>query len=94
MAKGTKRYKVMEQYVTYGLIADSILFVVYLLFAARNILFFKLLTAALILGLSGLCLWILFVNNALTRQRSLWMTCGASAIVVCLLVSLITNFPG
>ena len=94
MAKGTKRYKVIEQYVTYGLIAECFLFVVYLLFAAQNILFFKFLTATLIFCLSGLCLWVLFVNNELTRQRSLWMTCGASAIIVCLFVSLITNFPG
>ena len=94
MAKGSNRYKIVEQYVTYGLIADGAVFLLYLLFAALGIPFLKFLTAVSILGLSCLCLWVLFVNHELTRRRSLWMTCSAVAIVICLFVSLITNFPG
>lgn len=94
MAKKSKRYKILEQYMTYGLFADGVVFLLYLLFAALGVPFLKFLTAILVLGLSGLCLWVLYVNRELTRRRSLWMTCGAVAIVICLCVSLITKFPG
>ena len=94
MAKHSDRYRMVEQYVTYGLIADAVAFGLYLLFAALGIPFLKFLTAVLILGLSCLCLWTLFVNHELTRRRSLWMTCSAIAIIVCLLVSIITKIPG
>lgn len=94
MAKRSKRYKVLEQYMTYGLIADGALFALYLLFAALGVPFLKFLTAILILGLSGLCLVVLYLNRELFRRRSLWMTCSAAAILICLFVSLITKFPG
>lgn len=94
MAKVSNRYKVVEQYMTYGLIADGAVFLLYLLFAALGIPFLKFLTAVLVLGLSCLCLWVLFVNHELTRRRSLWMTCSAAAIIVCLFVSIITKIPG
>ena len=94
MAKDPKRFQLLEQYVTYGLIADTVLFVLYLLFAGLGVIFLKVLLALLILGLSSLCLAVLYLNGELLRQRSLWMTCGAAAIILCLVVSLIANYPG
>ena len=35
MAKGSNRYKIVEQYVTYGLIADGAVFLLYLLFFSK-----------------------------------------------------------
>lgn len=94
MAKRSNRYRSMERYMTYALIADSAVFMLYLLFAGLGIPLLKFLTAVLILGLSTLCLVVLYLNRELFRQRSLWMTCSAAAILICLFVSLITKFPG
>ena len=94
MSKRSSRYRILEQYLTYGLIADGVAFVLYLIVAALQIPFLKFLTAVVVFGLSGLCLVALYINRELTRRRSLWMTCGAAAMLVCLFVSLITKIPG
>lgn len=93
MAKRRNRYQQLDRYMTYALIADAILFLLFLLFAGSGILWGKILTALVAIGISSLCLYVLYVNNELLRQRSLWMSVGAAAIILCTLVSLILNFP-
>lgn len=93
MAKRRDRYQKLERYMTYALVADGILFVIFLFFAGFGVLWGKVLTALLAIGISGFCLYILYVSRELLRQRSLWMSVSAAAIILCTLFSLILNFP-
>ena len=93
MAKNNNRYKEMDALMTKVLIADAGIFVLYLLFSGLGIVFLKVVFAILGLGLSGLCLAFLYLTKELLRKRSLWMTAGAAAVIICILVSLIANYP-
>ena len=93
MRKDAKRYRQMEQFMIRLLVADGALFLLYLLFAGLGIGFAKVLTALLVAGLSMASLGMLSVNKELLRRRSLWMTAAAAGLLMCLLVSLIVNFP-
>ena len=93
MARKPNRYKEMERYMTYALCADAAVFILYLIVAGNGIIWLKVILTILCLGLSGLLLWFLYTTKELLRQRSLWITAGAAAIAVCLLFSLILNFP-
>ena len=93
MAEKKNRYQVMEQYMTYALIADAVLFVLYLLFAGLGIVWLKVTLAVVAIVLSVLILGYLYMTKELLKPRSLWMSAAAAAVVVCLLFSLILNFP-
>lgn len=93
MAAKPNRYKEMERYMTYALLADTVAFILYLIVAGNGIIWLKVILTLICLGISGLLLWFLYTTRELLRQRSLWITTGAAAIVVCLLFSLILNFP-
>ncbi len=93
MARNNKRYRIMEQYMTCGLIADAGLFGLYLLCAGLGVIWLKVLLSIAIIGISGLCLGFLYLSKEILRPRSLWMSTAAAAIFVCLVVSLLTNFP-
>lgn len=93
MARKPNRYKEMERYMTYALCADAGIFILYLLFAGFGIVWLKVIFALAGLALSGALLWFLYTTKELLRQRSFWITTGAAAIIVCLLFSLILNFP-
>ncbi len=88
-----QRYKQMQMYMLCGLIADVGLFLLYLIFAGFGIIWLKVITAILVILLSLACLAFLYVSKELLRPRSLWMSVAASAIVVCLLFSLVLRFP-
>ena len=93
MERTPNRYKEMERYMTIGLCSDTLIFFFYLLAAGNGVIWLKILLSLFGFGLSGLILWVLYTSHELTRQRSLWITTGAAAIAVCLLFSLILNFP-
>ena len=93
MAEKNQRYKILERFMTIALCVDTVLFVFYLITAGNGIVWLKVILTLLCLGISGLILWILYTSKELFRQRSLWITTGAFAIVVCLLFSLLLNFP-
>ena len=93
MADKTRRYKVMERYMTIALCVDAVLFFFYLIAAGNGVIWLKVILTLLCLGTSGLLLWFLYATKELLRQRSLWITTGAAAIAVCLLFSLLLNFP-
>lgn len=93
MANKPNRYKVMERYMTYGILADTAIFIFYLIAAGNGIGWLKVILALIGLGLSGLILWILYSSKELLKPRSLWITAGAGAIAVCILFSLLLNFP-
>ena len=93
MDENQKRYKELELYLTYALIANAVLFIVYLIIAGCGIIWFKVITAFGSLALSALILRCLHINNELLRQRSLWITVGGASIFLCTLLSLILNYP-
>ena len=93
MANRPMRYRELQQYLTYALIAQLILFVLYLIFAGVGIIWLKVVLAIVLFLLAGGTLTILFLRKELMRHRSLWMTAGALAVIICLLLSLILNYP-
>ena len=93
MAQKPNRYKIMERYMTFALCLDAILFILYMIVAGNGIIWLKVILTLLCLALSGALLWFLYVTRELLRQRSLWITVGAGAIAICLLFSLLLNFP-
>ena len=93
MANKPNRYKQMERYMTFALCIDTAEFILYMIFAGLGIVWLKVIFAIVCLVLSSYLLWLLYASKELLRQRSLWITTGAAAIAVCLLFSLILNFP-
>ena len=91
--KRQNRYKVMERYMTYTLIGDAALFVLYLIFAATGVIWLKVITAIFAILISLGCLAFLYLSQELLRKRSFWMTTAAAAVLICTLMSLILNFP-
>lgn len=87
------RYKEMERSTTLVLLADLLLFIFYLIAAANGVTWLKVILFILTFFLSLLCLVFLYYAGELRRQRSFWMTTGFAAIAVCILVSLMLNYP-
>jgi hypothetical protein len=87
------KYQQLQWYLTYALIAAAGLFALYLVFAGFGIIWLKVITAILAILISAACLVVLYMRKELLRQRSLWMTVAAGAVILCLLFSLILNFP-
>ncbi|MBO5130164.1 MAG: hypothetical protein J6B95_07460 [Oscillospiraceae bacterium] len=87
------RYKEMENLITKVLIGDAAVFVLYLLFAGLGVTFLKVVTAIIAIAVSGLCLAFLYLNGEIKKRRSRWMVAGAGAVLICLLVSLLLNYP-
>lgn len=94
MAGNRNRYKDFERNMTYAIVTDAIIFILYLVFAGAGIVWLKVITSILTLILSVLCLYTLYISKELLRQRSLWITVGAAAIILCTIVSLLLNYPG
>lgn len=93
MSNRRNRYKLMERYMTYTLLAVSGLFLIYLLASGSGIGWLKGITAIVTIVGAVLCLAYLFLTRELLRPRSLWMTAWAGAILICTLFSLLTHFP-
>ena len=93
MENNRTRYQQMEQYMTIALIADAALFLLFLIFAGTGVQWLKAITAILAAIISALSLAYLFITKELTKRRSLWMTAAAAAILLCIFVSLIFNYP-
>ena len=93
MAQQNTRYQQMQQYMGYILIFDLILFIAYMIAAGNGIIWLKVVLFILTILLALLCLAYLYLTRELLRPRSLWMSAAATAIAVCILFSLILNFP-
>lgn len=88
-----RRYKDIERFLTQVLIADAAVFVLYLIFAGIGIGWLKVITTILCIVASVACLALLYMTGEMKKARSRWLVLGFGAIVVCLLVSLILNYP-
>ena len=83
----------MERSTTLVLIIDLLLFIFYLISAANGIAWLKVVLFILTFFLSLLCLLFLYYAGEFLRQRSLWMTTAFAAVAICVLFSLILNYP-
>ena len=93
MAEKQNRYREMERYMTYALIGESVLFVLYLICAGFGVVWLKI-----VLGVVGILVALLggaylYLTGELLRPRSRWMSAGFAAVLLCLLLSLILNYP-
>ncbi len=93
MASKRSTYKQFEFYVTLGLILDVLLFIGFLISAGNGIIWLKVILAILTFFVSGLCIYVLYASQELLRPRSMWMTVGTVAVSLCLLASLLLNYP-
>ena len=87
------RYKQLDQLLTRVIIADTAIFLLYLIFAALGVSVLKVLLAIIALLLSGLSLAYLYKLGEFKKARSRWLVMGFCSIILCTLVSLILNYP-
>ena len=87
------RYKQIDQLLSRVLIADTAIFVLYLIFAAIGVSILKVITVIIALLISGLCLAYLYKLGEFKKARSRWLVMGFGAIILCTLVSVILNYP-
>lgn len=93
--RNRNRYREMESIMMKVLIADGLLFFLYM-FAASRVGFWpvvKWISAAVVGIVSLLSLGWLYLTRELTRRRSLWITTACIAILACLLVSVCLGYP-
>ena len=93
MARRNNRYKQMERYMTYALLFDLFMFILFLVYSGMGIVWVKVITSIVSIAVSVLCLAFLYLNRELLRTRSLWMTVAATAIIACILFSLMLGYP-
>lgn len=88
------RYKEMEQLLTVGLIADTIIFILYLIVSNAGIIWLKMVLTLVCIALAAGGLALLYMTQELLKRRSLWLSCGFFSVLACILVSLILAYPG
>ena len=88
-----KRYKDIERFLTTVLLADTAVFVLYMVFAGLGLTALKVICTILCVVASVACLALLYMTGEMKKARSRWLVLGFGAIVVCLLISLILNYP-
>lgn len=87
------RYREMEGLMTKVILGDVLVFVLYLICAANGWTVFKVITAIISIFGSFLCLGWLYLTGEFPRRRSLWMITTFIGIVLCIVVSLLLDFP-
>ena len=88
-----KRYKDIERILTLVLIGDAAIFLLYMIFAGLGIGWLKVITTIINLVASIGCLGLLYMTGEMKKARSRWLVLGFAAILLCLLVSLLLNYP-
>ena len=92
-ANEARRFKENERVLSVALIADAVIFVLYLLSAGVGIGWLKVIMTIVAFIISALGLTILYLTGELPRRRSRYLVAGFGAIVLCIVVSLIANYP-
>ena len=87
------RYKTIEKYLTYTLLADTAVFALFLLFSGLGAVALKVITSILIIGASGLSLVYLYMIGETKKRRSRWLVLGFACLLLVLFVSLILRYP-
>ena len=83
----------MESLMTKIILADALIFVLYLVCAAMAWTVLKVITAIIAIFGSLLCLFWLYITGEFPRRRSLWMVTAFACIALCVLFSLLLNYP-
>ena len=92
MAK-RNRYREMESLMTKVILGDLLVFILYLLSAGNGWTVFKVITGIISIFGSLLCLGWLYMTGEFPKRRSLWMITAFACIALCVLFSLLLNFP-
>ncbi len=93
MAK-RNRYRELESLMTKIILADAFVFVLYLIFAAKDLLALKVTCAIIAIAASLLSTGWLYLTGEFSRRRSLWLITGFIGIALCVIVSLLLGYPG
>ena len=88
-----RRYKEIERALTYALIVDFIIFVLYMVFAGIGLTPLKIITTIVVVVASVGSLALLYMTGEMKKARSRWLVLGFGCILLCLLVSLLLNYP-
>ena len=88
-----RRYKDIERFLTQVLIAETIVFVLYLIVAGAGLVALKVIASILMIVASVACLGLLYMTGEMKKARSRWLVLGFGCILICLLVSLLLNYP-
>ncbi len=91
--RSRNRYREMESLMTKIILADLVVFVLYLICAGLGWTVLKVITAIIAIIGSGLCTGWLYITGEFGRRRSLWMVTGFISIVICVVVSLLLDYP-
>lgn len=93
MERRRSRYKEMERNMTYAILGEAVVFLIYLISAGFGVAWLKVVSAFIAIVGSALCLAYLKMTGELLKIRSRWLTFGFAAILLCVVVSLLVNFP-
>ena len=93
MARKQNRYREMERILTIALLADAAVFLLYLLAAGFGVIWLKVITAIIAIFGSLLCVGWLYLTGEVGRRRSLWMVTAFVCIAICVLISMLLNYP-
>lgn len=88
-----RRYRELERYATYALAGEAVVFFLYLLCAGFGVGWLKIFLAVVAILAAGLGIAYLYLIGELLRPRSRWMGTGFAAVIACILVSLLLNYP-
>ena len=83
----------MENLMTKIILGDALVFILYLVCAGLGWSVLKVITAIIAIFGSLLCVGWLYLTGEFTRRRSLWMVTAFICIVICVVVSLVLNYP-
>ena len=83
----------MESMMTKIILADVLVFILYLVCAGLGWTVLKVITAIIAIFGSLLCVGWLYLTGEFTRRRSLWMVTAFICIVICVVWSLILGYP-
>ena len=86
-------YREFESLMIKVILVDIAVFVLYLVFAWKDIAALKVITAIIAIVGSLLSLAWMFLTGELTRRRSFWMVTGFVCILLCVVVSLLLGYP-
>lgn len=87
------KFRELERGLTLVIFADLILFVLTLATGGVGIGWLKVIVGILTIIISGLgCAFLVLINEH-KRRRSWWMLSAFGSMLLCTLVSLITNYP-
>ena len=83
----------MENLMTKIILGDALMFVLYLVCAGLGWSVLKVITAIIAIFGSLLCVGWLYLTGEFNRRRSLWMVTAFICIVICVVVSMLLNYP-